>query len=129
MRQILKQARIKAGMKQKETAIAIGVSERYYQHIENGTREGKGRIWDALEALFQTSQRQLRENDTKSNSNTEKEAVEACKTPAVAAAELSEVPSSVMVRAAEDLEDGKADTEEGRKVLELIQVLCEAALG
>jgi transcriptional regulator with XRE-family HTH domain len=69
-------------MKQKETAIAIGVSERYYQHIENGTREGKGHIWDALEALFQTSQRQLRENDTESNSNTE-ETVEPSKAPLV----------------------------------------------
>jgi hypothetical protein len=42
MRQILKQARIKAGIKQKETVIAIGVSK------------GKGHIWDALETLFNT---------------------------------------------------------------------------
>ena len=129
MRQILKQARIKAGMKQKETAKAIGVSERYYQHIENGTREGKGRIWDALEALFQTSQRQLRENDTKTNSNTDKEAVKSRKAHAVAAAELSEVSPSVMVKAALDLQDGRADTEEGRRVLELSRAVCGPALG
>jgi DNA-binding XRE family transcriptional regulator len=70
MRRKLKHARVKAGMKQKETAIAVGVSERMYQQIEAGKREGKGRIWDALETLFQTPQRQLRENDTQSNCNT-----------------------------------------------------------
>jgi DNA-binding XRE family transcriptional regulator len=64
MRQKLKATRQKAGMKQRETAIAIGVSERMYQQIEAGTREGKGRIWDALETIFKTPQRELRKNDT-----------------------------------------------------------------
>jgi putative transcriptional regulator len=38
MRQKLKQARMKAGMKQRETAIAVGISERTYQRIEAGER-------------------------------------------------------------------------------------------
>jgi transcriptional regulator with XRE-family HTH domain len=72
MRNILKQARENTGITQKETASKIGVSERYYQKIEAGTNEGKGRIWDALEALFKVPQRQLRENDlTQENFNTE----------------------------------------------------------
>jgi hypothetical protein len=35
-----------------------------YQDIEAGKREGKGHIWDALEALFGIPQRQLRNDDT-----------------------------------------------------------------
>ena len=65
MRQTLKQARKAANKTQKETATAIGISERMYQDIENSRREGKGRIWDALEALFNTPQRELREPTTK----------------------------------------------------------------
>ena len=61
MRQKLKAARIATGKTQKETATTIGISERYYQHLETGTREGKGRYWDKLEALFGLPQRQLRE--------------------------------------------------------------------
>jgi DNA-binding XRE family transcriptional regulator len=90
MRQKLKTARKKTGMKQRETSIAIGVSERMYRAIENGKREGKGYIWDALEALFKTPQRELRENTAHTNSNTDKEAVEALENPVVAA-DLSEV--------------------------------------
>jgi DNA-binding XRE family transcriptional regulator len=97
MRLKLKQARIKAGMKQKETAIAIGVSERMYRAIENGTREGKGRIWDTLEALLKTPQRELREN-TQPNSNTDKEDVKVREHPAVAAVPL-EVSSGVAIEA------------------------------
>lgn len=63
MRINLKQARNTASKTQKEIATAIGISERYYQHLEQGTREGKGYIWDALEALFKISQRELRKND------------------------------------------------------------------
>jgi DNA-binding XRE family transcriptional regulator len=70
MRQNLRQARKNTDKTQKETAITIGISERMYQDIEAGTREGKGRIWDALEALFDTPQRQLRENDTQQDSST-----------------------------------------------------------
>lgn len=67
MRQLLKNARMGSGMTQRETATAIGVSERTYQRIEAGTREGKARVWDKLETLFGLPQRQLREdcgNDT-----------------------------------------------------------------
>ncbi len=63
MRSKLRHARTSAGLTQKETATAIEVSERYYQHIEAGTREGKGQLWDKLEALFQIPQRQLRAID------------------------------------------------------------------
>ena len=65
MRQTLQQARKEAGKTQKEIAHIIGISERFYQHIEAGTREGKARIWDALEDLFKIPQRQLREQTTK----------------------------------------------------------------
>ena len=67
MRKILQGARKAAGMTQKQTAQTVGVSERYYQHIEAGTREGKARVWDRLEERFGLPQRQLREdcgNDT-----------------------------------------------------------------
>jgi DNA-binding XRE family transcriptional regulator len=126
MRQKLNCAREEAGITQRETATAIGVSERMYQHIENGTREGKGYIWDALEALFEYKipQRELRENDTQPNFNTTGK-----EDPAVAAAELSEVAPSVMVKAALDLQDGRADTPEGRRVLELMEAVGGAALG
>jgi DNA-binding XRE family transcriptional regulator len=60
MRQLLKNARMGSGMTQRETATAIGVSERTYQRIEAGTREGKARVWDKLETLFGLPQRQLR---------------------------------------------------------------------
>jgi transcriptional regulator with XRE-family HTH domain len=72
MRQILKITRQKTGLKQKEIAIAIGISERMYRAIENGTREGKGVIWDKLEALFdfKIPQRQLRENNIQKNCST-----------------------------------------------------------
>lgn len=62
MRQTLKLARTKSGMTQLQTAAAVEISERYYQHIEAGTREGKGQLWDQLEALFRVPQRQLRQN-------------------------------------------------------------------
>ena len=69
MRQTLKQVRISAGITQKEIAKAIGISERMYQDIERGTREGKGATWDKLEALFEYKipQRKLRELTTQSS--------------------------------------------------------------
>ena len=60
MRQLLRASRAKAGKTQKEIALSIGISERYYQHLEAGTREGKGAIWDQLENLFDLPQRDLR---------------------------------------------------------------------
>ena len=61
MRQTLQQARKAAGKKQSEIATALKISERFYQHIEAGTREGRYHIWDKLEALFNIPQRELRE--------------------------------------------------------------------
>jgi DNA-binding XRE family transcriptional regulator len=63
MRYKLKAARKRAGKTQKEMATAISISERMYQEIEAGRREGKGAIWDKLEALFdfKVHQRELRE--------------------------------------------------------------------
>ena len=55
MRQILKRAREQAGATQREIADKLGVSERYYRHIELGSREGKGWLWDELEALYTQS--------------------------------------------------------------------------
>jgi transcriptional regulator with XRE-family HTH domain len=66
VRQILRQARKQTKRTQKETADAIAISGSMYRAIEYGTREGKGHIWDALEALFEYKipQRQLRQNDS-----------------------------------------------------------------
>ena len=46
-----------------------------------------------------------------------------------AAAELSEVSSSEMVRAALDFTDGRADTPAGRRVLDLMQTAAGAVMG
>ena len=69
LRQTLKQARRSAAKTQKEIAKAIGISERMYQDIERGIREGKGETWDKLEALFEYEipQRKLREQTTQSS--------------------------------------------------------------
>lgn len=64
MRQNLKLARENAGLTHKEIALIMGISERYYRYIEAGTREGKGQLWDKLEAQFLTPQRELRETAT-----------------------------------------------------------------
>lgn len=62
MRHKLIATRTAAGLSRAETAKQLGITARYYAYLELGTREGKGYIWDALEALFKTPQRQLREN-------------------------------------------------------------------
>lgn len=46
----------------------------------------------------------------------------------VAAVELSEIPASGLVAAAQDLCDGKADTEEGRRLLELFKQVAGIAM-
>lgn len=61
MRRNLKEARVKAGMTQRQVAIYLGISERYYQHIEAGQRNGDFILWDMLEDLFNIHQRVLRE--------------------------------------------------------------------
>lgn len=61
MRKNLKKARQKAGMTQQQVAEQIGISLRYYQNIEAGSRTGDFEIWDSLEDLFSIHQRKLRE--------------------------------------------------------------------
>lgn len=61
MRENLKKARQTAGMTQQKTADLLGISLRYYQQIEQGTRIGDFEIWDSLEDLFNVHQRKLRE--------------------------------------------------------------------
>ncbi len=59
-RKNLKKARTDAGMTQKEVAEYLGISERYFQHIEAGQRTGDFTLWDMLEDLFNVHQRKLR---------------------------------------------------------------------
>ena len=60
MRNVLKQARQRQNMTQQQVAKYLGISIRYYQHIEVGTRNGDFEVWDALEDLFKIHQRELR---------------------------------------------------------------------
>ena len=64
MREILKKARVNAGMTQAQVAEKLGISERYYRMIEMGTRNGDFEIWDTLEDTFGIHQRRLREITT-----------------------------------------------------------------
>ncbi len=61
-RENLKKARKDAGMTQKQVAEYLGISERYYQHIEAGQRTGDFTLWDMLEDMFKIHQRVLRES-------------------------------------------------------------------
>lgn len=61
MRKNLKEARQKAGMTQKDVAEYLGMTERAYQRIESGERQGTIETWDLLEDLFKIHQRKLRE--------------------------------------------------------------------
>ena len=61
-REALKKARLDAGMTQQQVADALGISLRYYQNIEQGSRTGDFELWDSLEDLFKIHQRVLREN-------------------------------------------------------------------
>lgn len=65
MRQILKDARTRANMTQREVAQHLGINIRYYQKLEAGTSTGRCELWDSLEALFdyKYSQPQLRTNE------------------------------------------------------------------
>ena len=60
-RENLKAARKEAGMTQQQAADALGISLRYYCHIEAGSRTGDFEIWDQLEDMFGVHQRKLRE--------------------------------------------------------------------
>lgn len=67
MRPNLKAARKAAHMTQQQVAERLGISLRYYAHIEAGTRTGDFGIWDSLEDLFKTHQRVLRQCDQAGN--------------------------------------------------------------
>lgn len=60
MRDELRNARKGKGMTQQQVADYLGISLRYYCHIEAGTRTGDFQIWDDLEDLFSIHQRSLR---------------------------------------------------------------------
>lgn len=61
MRKNLKEARQKAGMTQQDMADKLGISLRYYQNIEAGSRTGEFTLWDTLEDITGIHQRILRE--------------------------------------------------------------------
>lgn len=61
MRENLKRARKAARMTQQQVADKVGITLRYYQNIEEGSRIGSFEIWDKLEELFNIHQRKLRE--------------------------------------------------------------------
>ena len=61
MRENLKAARMAAGLTQQAMADKLGISLRYYQQIEAGSRTGDFEIWDNLEDLTGIHQRILRE--------------------------------------------------------------------
>ena len=72
MRKNLKNARNKANMTQKDVADMVHIGLRHYKALEAGERLGAIDIWDALELLFSTHQKVLREiseihHDTKEN--------------------------------------------------------------
>ena len=62
MRKNLRDERKKKGLTQQAVADLLGISLRYYQNIEQGTRTGDFEIWDKLEDIFTIHQRKLREN-------------------------------------------------------------------
>jgi DNA-binding XRE family transcriptional regulator len=110
----------------------LEITEQHYQRLEAGTSDGSVKIWQQLAQKFNTTIDHLLEQETgntQTNFNTDKEAVKTRKNPALAAAELSEVSPSVMVGGALDLQDGRADTEDGRRVLELARAVCGTAVG
>lgn len=61
MRKNLQNARKEHNLTQQNVADELGISLRYYQNIERGTRTGDFEIWDLLEDLFKIHQRKLRE--------------------------------------------------------------------
>lgn len=67
MRSKLKQARLDKGMTQQQVADYLGISLRYYCHIEAGSRTGDYQVWDDLEDLFAIHQRVLRQCDQEAN--------------------------------------------------------------
>jgi len=63
MRRKLQEARNAAKLSQKQVADRLGIGLRMYQYIESGEKLGAIRLWDALEDMLETPQRELREVD------------------------------------------------------------------
>ena len=61
MREKLKQARKAKAMTQQAMADYLHISLSHYKAIENGGRLGGIDLWDKMEDLFNTHQRELRE--------------------------------------------------------------------
>lgn len=61
MRENLKRARKEKGLTQQQVADKLGISLRYYQNIEAGSRTGDFMLWDTLEDITGIHQRILRE--------------------------------------------------------------------
>jgi putative transcriptional regulator len=130
----IRQERIMRGWTQAYVGQKVGVSKQTIHDIETGKQKPSYDVLFKLLALFNVEHKNIFRlfapvEDAQANSNTDKEAVKSRKDPDIAAAELSEIPASVMVAASKDLRDGKADTEEGRKVLELARAVCGPAIG
>ena len=62
MRKNLREARLKAGMRQADVAALLHISGSHYANIERGEHHGAG-YWDALEKLFGVKKHYLKEND------------------------------------------------------------------
>ncbi|WP_158353186.1 helix-turn-helix domain-containing protein [Diplocloster modestus] len=60
-REVLKEARQKAGMTQQQMADRLGINLRHYQKIEYAEIGGSFDVWDALEDILGIHQRKLRE--------------------------------------------------------------------
>lgn len=63
MRTNLQAARKANGLTQEKMAEALGISLRYYQNLEAGSRNGSFEIWDKLEDITGIHQRILRSRD------------------------------------------------------------------
>jgi DNA-binding XRE family transcriptional regulator len=116
-------------MTQAQVAKVINCNKGTYANIESGKRDPSLKTAKRIACALRSTVDALFINTTHPNSNTDKEDVRTGKDPDIAAAELSEIPSSAMVKASKDLRDGRADTKEGRKVLELSQAVCGPAMG
>jgi transcriptional regulator with XRE-family HTH domain len=124
----IRHERIKRGWTQEYVGKAVGVGKVAIHDIETGNRKPSYDVLFKLLTLFNVEHKDISRlfapaGETQVNFNTTKK-----EDPAIAAAELSEVAPSVMVKAALDLKDGRADTEEGRRVLELMEATGGAAL-
>jgi putative transcriptional regulator len=124
----MRQERIRRGWTQGYVGQEVGVSKVAIHDIETGKQKPSYGVLLKLLTLFNVEHKDITRlfapvEETQVNFNTAGK-----EDPAVAAAKLSEVTPSVMVAAAKDLQDGRADTEEGRRVLELMEAVGGAAL-